>query len=52
MPIIGVAPSAKVSSWPGVTFVVRVRSSWQPPHMRDSPARPENQTGSLNSDMP
>ena len=29
-----------------------LRSSWQPPHTRDSPARAENHTGSLNSDMP
>src|ERR1041384_8073059 len=52
VPNIGVAPLAKVSSTPGVTLVVRTRSSWQPPHTRASPARPENQKPSLNSDMP
>jgi hypothetical protein len=52
VPNIGVAPSANVSSRPGVTLVVRARSSWQPPHTRASPARPENQKPSLNSDMP
>src|SRR5262245_49750350 len=46
------APVANVPSKPGDTMVVLVRSSWQPPHMRASPGRPDTQTGSLNSDMP
>src|ERR1700754_319400 len=47
-----VAPVAGASVAPGGIVVVRARSSWQPPQMRDSPGRPENHTGSLNSDMP
>src|SRR5512138_2706246 len=41
------APLENACSWPGLTLVVVARSSWQPPHTRDSPARAENHTGSF-----
>ena len=52
MPYAGVGPMAAACVIPGLMTVVAARSSWQPPHTRDSFARPETHTGSLNSDMP
>src|SRR5438309_780372 len=40
LPITGVGPIAAACVMPGLMIVDSARSSWQPPHTRDSFARP------------